>query len=466
MIGAAIHVEDPTFDASEFWDELLALVDERRVIPIVGADLAIVEIDGVRKPLQRVVGERLAERLRIDTGALPAGFTLNDVACRHLELRGRREEIYPKLRGIVKELQVEPPEPLRKLARIRGFDVYVYLGFDALLVDALNSERFGGAARAEHIGYAPNRVTDLPAARDRLRAPVVYALLGKLSAAPDFVITDEDTLEFLYALQSEARRPHLLFDELQNNHLLVMGCAFPDWLARFFIRIAKSRQLSMQRSESEILVDPRIAADTGLVVFLEHFSYGTRIVPMDAAGFIDELERRWSARHPVAPAAAGRDGPGDALPEMASGSIFLSYASEDLAAAQCISQAFAELGIDIWFDVERLEAGDLYDQKIRRNIRACALFMPVVSRNAEQRVEGYFRREWRLAAERALGIADNVPFILPVVVDDTPPYGDAVPEAFAKAQWTHAPRGQVAPDFAARVVRLVREHRKRERGLA
>ena len=46
------------------------------------------------------------------------------------------------------------------------------------------------------------------------------------------------------------------------------------------------------------------------------------------------------------------------------------------------------------------------------------LFIPVISVNTQARHEGYFRIEWELAAERARGFAQGVPFILPVVVDE------------------------------------------------
>lgn len=456
--------------ADEFWEDLLANVEEGRVIPIVGPELLTFDRDGARVGLNRLVAEKLTEKLRIPPDRLPAVFGLNDVVCAHLAARGRREEVYPKIRAIVREMPLAPPPALRSLARIPTFDLFISLGFDGLLVDAINAERFGGQARTEHLAYNPAKAQDLPGERGTLANPVVYALLGKLSVAPDYVISDEDTLEFMCALNSEARRPHLLFDELHNNNLLIMGCAFPDWLARFFIRISKSRQLSAQRGESEILVDRAAASDANLVLFLEHFSYATKIAPMDAHDFAAELEKRWFQRHPQhasASASATATGqPSAVLPEMAAGSIFISYAKEDLAAVQALQKSFESLGIDVWFDRDRLEAGDLYDQKIKRNIRACSFFVPVVSRTTERRLEGYFRREWRLADERTMGIADNVPFILPVVVDDTPEYSQSVPESFLRAQWSRLPEGRATPEFEARLVKLVREARKREVGLA
>jgi len=456
-------------DLADFWDDLLECLEDRRVIPILGPELLTVSIDGKPVNLYRHVADRLAERLRLPPPGAGEGTTLNDVARRYLQARGRREELYPKIRNIMKEVQVAPPEALVKLARIRNFDLYVSLTFDSLLADALAQTRLGGLAAPEHLAFSPTKVQDLPSERAKLSRPLVYGLLGKVSAAPDYVITEEDTLEFLYALQSDSKRPHLLFDELQNSHLLIIGCAFPDWLARFFIRIAKSRQLSMQRGETEILVDEHASADRNLVLFLESFSYSTKLFPCRAADFVDELYERWLKRHPeqpataaAAPAAATATEAGD----MQAGAVFVSYAKEDLAAVQSLQRSLEALGLDVWFDKDRLEAGDQYDAKIKRNIKGCSLFIPVISRNTERRLEGYFRREWSLAIERAQGIADNVPFILPVVVDDTPEYSETVPERFRQSQWTRLPAGAVTPDFEARMVKIVREHRKRERGYA
>ena len=44
--------------------------------------------------------------------------------------------------------------------------------------------------------------------------------------------------------------------------------------------------------------------------------------------------------------------------------------------------------------------------------------------------------------------------------------GDAlVPERFLTVQWTRLPGGVVTPEFVERMVRLIRDFRKRERGL-
>src|SRR5437764_580052 len=102
------------------------------------------------------------------------------------------------------------------------------------------------------------------------------------------------------------------------------------------------------------------------------------------------------------------------------GAVFLSYAREDSAAARSIAEALRAAQIEVWFDQNELRGGDAWDAKIRRQIKECALFLPVISANSDARSKGYFRREWKLAVECAQDIDDSIAYLLPVVIDDTP----------------------------------------------
>ncbi len=113
-------------------------------------------------------------------------------------------------------------------------------------------------------------------------------------------------------------------------------------------------------------------------------------------------------------------------------------------------------GVEVWFDQEELRGGDQWDAKIRKQIRECTLFVPVISAATQARAEGYFRREWKLAVERTHDMADHVAFLLPVVLDDTKDRDAHVPEAFFKVQWTRLPDGAAPPDFVGRVQSLLR----------
>ena len=142
----------------------------------------------------------------------------------------------------------------------------------------------------------------------------------------------------------------------------------------------------------------------------------------------------------------------DGLPPRA---VFLSYAREDAAAAQRIAEALRSHGVEVWFDQNELRGGDVWDSKIRRQIKECGLFVPVVSAHTQSRGEGYFRLEWKLAVERTHLMAEGMTFIAPVVVDDTPDVGAIVPAEFLRVQWTRLPGALPTPQFVQQVRRLL-----------
>ena len=141
--------------------------------------------------------------------------------------------------------------------------------------------------------------------------------------------------------------------------------------------------------------------------------------------------------------------------DTSSAAVFLSYASQDRAAAEQICAALQAAGIDVWFDRSELAGGDAWDQKIRRQIADCALFIPLISANTEARLEGYFRREWKQAAARTHDMAEEKAFLLPVVIDATQEAVAHVPSEFKGVQWSRLPDAVVTSAFVARVQRLL-----------
>ena len=136
-------------------------------------------------------------------------------------------------------------------------------------------------------------------------------------------------------------------------------------------------------------------------------------------------------------------------------SIFLSYASQDAVAAGRIGEALRAAGLEVWFDQSELRGGDAWDQLIRRRIRECRLFVPIISAHTQTRLEGYFRLEWRLAVERSHLMADGKAFLVPVAIDSVDERQAEVPEAFRAVQWTYLPGGVATPAFITRVAHLL-----------
>jgi hypothetical protein len=297
---------------------------------------------------------------------------------------------------------------------------------------------------------------------------VVFHLLGKVSASPDYAATEADTLEFIHGLQTREGRPQRLFDELRHKHLLMIGTGFPDWLARFFLRVAKSDRLWMQREKMEVLADENVRADERLIFFLNHFSRETSVFTEGGpVQFVNVLYERWKERQArlsgtgAALPAAATDGAG---PEIEPGSIFISYAREDFPAASRLRERLEAAGLDVWFDQRELRVGDAYEEMIRRHIRKSALFIPVISRHTDDDKPRFFRKEWHWAVQRLPEFTGTSrPFILPVIIDDLRIGEARVPDEFRTLHKANAPAGEPAEEFVDRLRQIVRDVRKRER---
>lgn len=474
---------DPA-DINDFWDDLLAFIEVRSVIPVLGQELLTIVEQGREVRLYRALAERLLEKygLTAVSGAVEGQETYDEVVLRpHLELndavsalalRGRRtQDLYRPINVLLRDLlgsHAMIPTALRRLAGIPNFNLFVTTTCDDLLARALDEERGGGMPVTSQILYAPNLPGDQARDLDEIRSPsysAVFYLFGRASPFAFYAIHDEDTLEFLYNLQAgRGSVPERLVAEVRNRHLLIIGCAFGDWLNRFFIRLANQVRLSAgDRTKKEFLVCLEGTLDASLTMFLERFSQNTRVYPGDAATFIDELSRRWHERHPevakaMAPGIEPEQSPG-------AGEIFISYSRTDLAAAQTL---FAELdqmtaGV-IWFDKGILRPGVEWEPAIKGAVQRCALFLPLLSAGTEGREEGFFRGEWYQAVERSKMIQGRA-FIFPVVVD--PEFdGNAtryrlVPDEFRKFQFSHAPGGHMNDELRRAISEAIRQVRRR-----
>jgi hypothetical protein len=446
------HETTPELWKDNIWDRLLDSLDDRCVIPIVGPDLLHVEISGASTRLDLHIARRLALAYHLPSDNLPAERPLNHVVCKLLRQGKERYDICDDIFQIMKEAELRPLPMLQRLAGITAFNLFVSTTFDPLLEKAISEVRFNNAPGVLSISYSPKRVDDLPTSKDKLTRPAVYYLFGKLSATGSYVISDEELLEYVCDLQSEARRPERLFDELKKNHLLILGEDFSDWLARIFLRTARGGRLSATRDYIEILADSNTRRDASLVSFLFHFSRHTRVFRAGGAvEFVEELSKRWRERHSqVSPGS-------EDLPcrDMPANGIFISYAREDLLFVQELKAGLEAAGLQVWFDSDRLKPGDNFNPQIEQYIsKGCCCFLAVISRNTERRHEGYFRREWNLALERDKGIHFERKFIVPVVVDDTAE-PSVVPPRFAQLNYTWLLGGKVTPMFVRELREIV-----------
>ncbi len=460
METEAIKMEDL------FWERFLDVVKEKPVVPIIGRDLLMVQYEGKEVSLYPLLAQLLAKTLGVSGEDLPEGEELHTIASRVMKTPGKSiQDVYTAIKILMPgEEKLSIPPALSKLAAIPNFQLFVTTTFDSLLERAINQERrLDGKARTQVISYIRNDVHDLPKPLKDLNYPVVFHLLGKLtSSEPSYAVTQEDILEFILALTSVQQSDALknLFDALRDSNLLILGCSFGDWLARFFIRTAKCQRLSM--GKPYFVADKRISSDNNLLIFLKDFSGDNTIICPGggALEFIDELHRRWTERYPT---GAPTPKPEETITNSSKrlGPVFLSYASEDRAVAVEIKEALEAVGVDVFFDKDDLHAGENWAIKLKRTINEASLFLALISKNTLPVPQTrYFRREWEQAAEEAKGRAETMIFIIPVIIDDTSLKATEPPQKFFAQQWQELPEGQPTQGFIEHIIKLYRKYQK------
>ncbi len=461
--GAATQRE---FESQEFWDDLLTFIEAGSVVPVVGPELHTVVTNAQEVPLYRAIAERLLHKygLRGCEARNTGQNTGNQVILGpHRELHdavnaliedGRRRvvdfhrPVYDALRDLVPD-GAKIPTALSELAQITDFNLFVTTTFDDLLKRAIDSAR-PDSGQIQPIAYAPNlpgnRQHDLPELWSPSN-PCVFHLFGQASPFSFFAIGEEDVLEYMYNLQTRhGRCPDRMLAKLRECHLLLIGCDFADWLSRFFIRLSNQERLSSsERNTKEFLVGGAAIQDKSLTLFLERYSRNSRLYAGgDAASFVSELLQRWLERRPPSlQTAAAIPVP---LPPAGPGNVFVSYARQDIAAAERIHSELKGLGAGVpWIDKLNIDPGDEWEWRISGAIKNCDLFLALVSANTERRREGVFRTEWENALERKKRIFGR--FIIPVIIDKewSGKAGDyeTLPEKFYGLDFSHAPAGYI-----------------------
>lgn len=449
------------------WNRLMDNIREGNVIPIIGPRLML-GADG-HTSLQAQIASRLMQDCGKDAGGmvLTPFRELNEAAS---QLMGSFElqDLYYRVNNAIKTVtgasDFAIPEPLRQLAQIADFRLFVTLTPDDLLARSLRQSR--AVNEIIHSPYlTTSEVKDLP--RDWMEHPgevYLFYFFGKSRSAPMFAIHDEDVLEYAHNLIAHGGQTHKMYlDELQQRNLLLIGCNFPEWLSRFILRATNLKRLS-DNYRNEWLVDP-LKPEESFTCFLNSYSGHTEVLSdISPVEFVAELYRRWMAEHGVNGQEVSRT-TDYAVPRGTM--FFISYSRKtDLPSAEALYQALLKLGVtenEVWFDRKTIEPGQDFQRRILDGIRSCRYFLPLLSRAANSREEGFVFTEWDEANFRLRGI--NYDFLLPVIVDP-----DYEPECYtarpAKVwvdrhlDYAHAPEGKPDGRLEAKLKELVRDTRR------
>ena len=124
-------------------------------------------------------------------------------------------------------------------------------------------------------------------------------------------------------------------------------------------------------------------------------------------------------------------------------SVFVSYRRADMEAVRIFVESLQSIGISVWWDQDDIKSGD-WRHRIKQGIRTCPLFLPMLSRNA-QADESTAMGEWNKALERLENVSRDVPYIIPILLDDIEEYAEHIPSEFWDQNYHKAPGGRPDP---------------------
>ena len=448
------------------WKRLIQKIQDGYVVPVIGPRVLVDAAGG------SLLGEVAAELLRQngvpEAKEPPPPFRELDHAVSSLRGTLGAQELYDAVneafRAVFGQREFAVPAPVRQLAQIAGFRLLVTLTPDDLLARSLRQR-----CAVNEIVHSPNLPTsegrDLPVDwQNRPGQAYLLYLFGKTRSAPMFAIHDEDVLEYAHNVIARGGHvPNAFLGELQQRNLLLIGCAFPDWLSRFFLRATNPRRLSENPKRAWLI--EQLGPDESLTCFLTSYSKDTEILSeRSPAEFVAELHERWMNEY-------GGGQVVDETPKAESvprgAMFFISYSRRtDLPRAETLYQSLLRQGVgenEVWFDRNSLEPGQLFRNRILDGVRTCRHFLPLLSRAADDREEAFVFREWEAANDRMPAL--NREFILPVIVDS-----EYDPEAYSalpvrpwrekEIDFGHAPEGMPNGPLEAKLKKLVRDARR------
>lgn len=444
-----------------FWSQLLDLISAGDGVPIVGEELLRLGTESEGATLYHALATRYAAENDIELEEAMQG-NLSATVRRHRNFFTNPFRIYQDVAAEYEALNPPIPEPLRALARIRHFNLFVTTTFDDLLERALNEERFDGQPRTEVVCFAPNNVPADQTIDDALSSgrPVILQFFGNYKTPGQFAITEADMVEYVHCL--EANQKKRLIAELYDRTVLLLGNSFPDWLTRILLRLVRNQPLDHSDQKPVYVADGQVTTDPRLIFFLRNFVTNTEVIEQSSAEFVTELGRRWSEQFGGAAAEASPVTPAKDRP-MPKNAVFISYCrsdstgktTADAQAAFAIRDGLEARGVEVWLDRDQLRGGDEYERKIKRYIETASLFIPLISETTDAREMSFFRKEWSWAIQRLpYFTGSDRPFLVPVLIGPANWRPTKVPKEFDSRHYVRIPGGQPDDDFLNHVKSL------------
>ena len=419
------------FSDQSDWDELLDFISDKQLTPVIGREMYKFKKDDLLISVDQYLSGQILNAYQVtDQTDLSLSKAVDYLV---IEKKIKLMDITRKLKIMVKEINFEFP----LLAEFLGItDLNYFINtvvYNNILENNLSLAR--GGVTPDSINFSINEPFSDSDDLEKLKQPFVFSVFGSLLNTVDPALSDEDMLEYTGHFKEKMNSATNLVNALKNKNLLFLGCAFPNWMVRFILRLLSNEPMHEWGSKRTIVVvnDPSDLRNAQFD-FLKNYDVSTFIGSTD--DFVNELSKQWNQKNPLT---------------VKSKMVFLSYTVADKDAVENLKKAIEGIkNVTCWYDNRQIVAGDNFKTEIAKNIKSADLFIPLISENSLMHKDGYVQIEWFTADNvntfrKIDGRTDK--YLVPIVIDETNPYNENVPKYFSELSIGKVPSGIPSPEF-------------------
>lgn len=423
-----------TLSEQSDWDELLEFITDRQLTPILGKEIYKFKQDDLLVPVDEYLSRQI---LGVNHISDQQELTLTQ-AVNYLvnEKKVKTMDLIRKLKLMIKEINFEF-SLLTQFLGITDLNYYVNTAvYNNVLENNLSLIR---KQTPTSINFSINEPFSDADDLDKLKVPFVFNVFGSLLNTVDPALSEEDMLEYTGHFKERIKNATNIINALKNKNLLFLGCAFPDWMVRFILRLLSNEPMHDWGSKRTIIVvNDMSEVRKKQYEFLKNYDVVT--YEGNTKDFVEELTSRWKQKNPSS---------------VKNKMVFLSYTVKDKEAVENLKKAIEGINnVTCWYDNREIVPGDDFKTEIAKNIKSADLFIPLISANSLLHKDGYVQLEWFTADNvntfRKID-GNTAKYLMPVVIDDTNPYDNNVPKYFSELSIGKVPQGNPGQEFINQV---------------
>ncbi len=423
-----------TLSEQSDWDELLDFITDKQLTPVLGKEMYKFKQDDLLIPVDEYLSKQILE---INNVQDQQNLTLSQ-AVNYLvnEKKVKMMDVIRKLKSMIRDINFNFPL-LEKFLSISDLNYYINTAvYNNVLENNLKAVR---NETATSINFSINEPFSDSDDLERLKEPFVFNVFGSLLNTVDPALSEEDMLEYTGSFKEKIKNATNIVNALKNKNLLFLGCAFPEWVVRFILRLLSNEPMhDWGTKRTIIVVNDMSDARKKQYEFLKNYDVVT--YPGNTQDFVNELAQQWKQKNPLT---------------IKNKMIFLSYTIKDKDAVENLKAAMEKINnVTCWYDNREIAPGDDFKTEIAKNIKSADLFIPLISANSLLHKDGYVQLEWFTADNvntfRKID-GNTAKYLMPVVIDDTNPYDNNVPKYFSELSIGKVPAGNPGQEFISQV---------------